>query len=112
MSQAVASLATSLGQALESPQIVVLSDSALQGIDEQQALAQLSGGLGAGPAQVLANPALALPSTFTVLENNGQLTLATGALGSGSDLRTLVLSTSSGGTLSATGLGAGVTATG
>jgi hypothetical protein len=42
----------------------------------------------------LATPTLALPAGFTVLENNGQLTLPADALGSGPGLRTLLLSTS------------------
>jgi hypothetical protein len=65
----------------------------------------------AAPTSV-ATPTLVLPAGFTVLENNGQLTLAADALGSGPGLRTLLLSTS-GGTFAASGLsGSGLTALG
>jgi hypothetical protein len=49
----------------------------------------------AAPTSV-ATPTLALPAGFTVLENNGQLTLPADALGSGPGLRTVLLSTSGG----------------
>ncbi|MEI7785372.1 MAG: PA14 domain-containing protein, partial [Betaproteobacteria bacterium] len=66
----------------------------------------------AGTAVVSAVPALTLPGTFTVLDSNGQLTFGSGALGAGTEARTLVLG-SSGGTLSANSLsGTGVTASG
>jgi hypothetical protein len=66
----------------------------------------------AGTAVVSAAPALTLPEAFTVLDSNGQLTFGSGALGAGTEARTLVLG-SSGGTLSANSLsGTGVTASG
>jgi hypothetical protein len=62
-------------------------------------------------ASAVSLPTLNLPSTLTVATSNGQITLAAGALGIGEVTRTVVISTT-GGNLSATNLGSGVTATG
>ncbi len=53
-----------------------------------------------GAATVSAAPALTLPANFNASASNGQITLAAGALGSGSGVRTVLLSIS-GGTLAA-----------
>ena len=72
----------------------------------------LATGPGSGQANALSAPTITMPSSFTLLASDGQLTMPAAALGSGSGLRTLVLS-SSGGSLSAVGLsGSGVTASG
>jgi hypothetical protein len=100
MSQAVANQLTSLGQAgqaVQAPQLVVLSDSALQTLDEQQALALLSGALSAGPAPVLANPTVVLPGAMPVTPGvASSLRLSGNAFGTGSETITVNLKLVSG----------------
>ena len=97
MGQAVADQATSLGQALQAPQLVVLSDNALQILDEQQALALLSGSLSAGLAPVLANPTVVLPGALPITPGVASaLRLSGNAFGTGSETITVTLKPGSG----------------
>jgi hypothetical protein len=66
MSQAVASQASSLGQGLQAPQILVMTPGALSAVDEQAALTLLSNALNAAPPPLLANPTVALPGALPV----------------------------------------------
>jgi hypothetical protein len=62
-------------------------------------------------ASAVSLPTLHLPSAMTILASEGQITLEADALGAGTAIRTVVISTDAN-VLSATGLGSGVTATG
>lgn len=58
--------------------------------------AQLPALVTSGAASASAAPTLALPSSFTVLSSNGEIKLASGAVGAGSETLTVVLALSGG----------------
>ncbi len=97
MSQAVANQASSLGQALQAPQILVMTPGALSAVDEQAALTLLNNALNAGPPPLLANPTVALPGALPVTPSVASpLRMPANAFGSGSETLTVTLKLASG----------------